>query len=286
MQQKNLRSPVTWFGGKGCFKKKLLPLLPPHTAYVEPFGGGASVLVAKEPVGIEVYNDLDQGLYCFFSVLSNPVLFPHFWSRVCNLPYSRELYDECKETWFGTRDPLERASRWFVVARQSFSGEFGCSWGSCISCSNNGRIETASSWQGIMKILPAIHQRLQRVQIENADFRDVIRRYDGPGYLCYCDPPYVTSTRRSGRYIHEMTDADHHDLVDLLLKYQGAAVLSGYPNVLYKPLEEAGWERLEFASHCTACGRTKATKHTLDSLKRIECVWLNPETIKRRKNAR
>jgi len=285
MQQKLLRSPVTWFGGKGCFRRKLYPLLPEHTAYVEPFGGGASVLIGKPPVDIEVYNDLDEGLFTFFQVVANPILFPHFWQRVCHLPYSRGLYEECRTTWFATHDPLERAVRWFVVARQSFSGEFGCSWGSCISVSNQGRIETTSSWQSIIRALPEIHARLQRVQIEHCEFRDCLTRYQGKGYLAYCDPPYVAATRKSGTYAHEMTDKDHRDLVEILLKYQGCVVLSGYPNDLYSPLETAGWSRLDFRSCCTACGRTKATAHKRSTLARTECVWMNPEAVSRRKKA-
>lgn len=198
------------------------------------------------------------------------------------LPVTSGTYGLCQNTWYATQDPLERAVRWYVVARQSFSGEFGCSWGSCISCSNAGKIETTSSWLSALKALPAIHERLQRVQIEHADFRDIVRRYQGPGYLCYCDPPYVASTRKSGSYAHEMNDQDHKDLVELLLQYNGAVVLSGYPNALYQPLENAGWKRLDFRSCCTACGRTKATAHKRATLARTECVWMNPEAIRRR----
>jgi DNA adenine methylase len=283
MKLKPLRSPITWFGGKGCFRRKLYPLLPDHQAYVEPFGGGGSVLIGKAPAAIEVYNDLDEGLHHFFTVLANPILFPHFWSRVTMLPYSRELYNDCLTTWYASQDPLERAVRWFVVARQSFSGEFGCAWGSCVSSSSQGRIQTAAGWQSILRDLPQIHQRLQRVQIEHCDFRDCLKRYQGPGYLAYCDPPYVASSRKGGSYAHEMTDIDHRDLVTLLLDYRGAVVLSGYPNAIYAPLEAAGWKRLNFRACCTACGRTAATKHLKAELVRTECVWLNQEAIKRRR---
>lgn len=63
---KRLRSPIRWLGGKGLIVAKLLPLIPPHRIYVEPFGGGANLLLAKEPSLVEVYNDLDSGLVNFF----------------------------------------------------------------------------------------------------------------------------------------------------------------------------------------------------------------------------
>jgi len=281
MQERPVRSPIHWLGGKGCFRRKLMPLLPPHTAYVEPFGGGASVLLGKAPAKLETYNDVDRALFEFFSVLSSPVFFPPFWARVCALPYSRELYDECRDTWHGCRDIQERTWRWFVVARQSFSGNFGCSWGSCCSIGPTEMAATTSGWQSALQILPAVHQRLQRVQLECTDFRDCLTRYSGPGYLAYCDPPYVMSTRKSGRYNHEMTDDHHRALVEILLKYDGAVVLSGYRTALYQPLEDAGWPRLDIPSCCQVAGRTKATRHLTSEMKRTECVWRNPEAMRR-----
>lgn len=55
---------------------KLMPLK--HQEYVEVFGGGASLLFAKTPSPLEVYNDLDQGLVNFFRVLRDPETFERF----------------------------------------------------------------------------------------------------------------------------------------------------------------------------------------------------------------
>jgi len=280
-----LRSPIVWFGGKGCVgtRKRILDLLPPHEAYVEPFGGGGSILIGKPPARMETYNDLDGALVDFFRVMADPVLFPHFWSRAIMLPVSREYWHECLRTWEHTLDPLERVTRWFVVARQSFAGMFGSSWGTTIDPNSNSR---PWAWQSILADLPLIHQRLQRVQIENSDFRDILKRYRGPGYLAYRDPPYVQSTRRSGRYRHEMTDTDHRDLVDLLLNYDGAVVLSGYASDLYARLETAGWTRTEWQVVCSAAGRTtasglKGVGKCLAKQQRTESVWRNAECLRR-----
>ena len=61
-----LKSPLPWIGGKYYMVKDLLPLIPPHKTYVEPCGGMASLLLAKDPSPVEVYNDIDSGLVNFF----------------------------------------------------------------------------------------------------------------------------------------------------------------------------------------------------------------------------
>lgn len=58
---RDMRSPIWWFGGKGQMTSKLVKLIPEHQTYVEPFGGGASLLFAKYPSPVEVYNDIGEG---------------------------------------------------------------------------------------------------------------------------------------------------------------------------------------------------------------------------------
>jgi DNA adenine methylase len=64
--------------------------LPLHKIYVEVFGGAASVLLAKPPSQIEVYNDRDGALVNLFETLRNHPLL--FLERCEFLLYSRELY--------------------------------------------------------------------------------------------------------------------------------------------------------------------------------------------------
>lgn len=235
-----LRSPINWFGGKGNMVAKLLKFIPSHKIYVEVFGGGASLLFAKEPSPVEVYNDIDSGLVNFFRVLRDKDKFQEFYRKVCLTPYSREEYNYCRSTWEDCDDEVERAYRWFIVARMSFSGEFGHSWSFGVKFSRKGMASKCSSWLSIIDKLPDIHERIMRVQIEHKDFRDLIKTYDTKDTFFYLDPPYVPETRRSGKYKHEMTDKDHEDLVEILLTIKGKAMLSGYANIIYKRLEDAG----------------------------------------------
>ena len=66
---KMLNSPFKWVGGKSRIRKAIIPLLPPHTCYVEPFAGAAWVLFGKPLSDVEVLNDIDQELVNFFRVV-------------------------------------------------------------------------------------------------------------------------------------------------------------------------------------------------------------------------
>lgn len=276
-----MRSPIKWFGGKGNFTKKIVPILNniQHKFYCEPFGGGAAVMLAKPPVAVETYNDLDSGLYDFFTTLADPRAFDEFYRRVEALPYSRQLYNEARATWQNEQDKIKRVVLWYVVARQSFAGDFGSSWGTAVTTSARGRADTANNWLMAIDRLPQVHERLQRVQIENKPAIDCIAQYDTPDTLFYCDPPYILDTRSAGGYTHELTDDMHSELVDAILSVKGSVVLSGYNHPLYNRLEDNGYTRLDYETAAHSAPKTKGSKFkgkgsVLQHAKRIESVWI------------
>ena len=80
-------SPVKWFGGKAQLATRIVALLPEHHTYVEPFGGSAAVLLAKQPSPVEVLNDMDGDLVNFWFVLRD---YPaELERRLALTPYSR-----------------------------------------------------------------------------------------------------------------------------------------------------------------------------------------------------
>lgn len=68
-------------------------------------------------------------------------------------------------------------------------------------------------------------QRLQTVAVENKDFVELIKLYDKPDTLFYCDPPYV-STEDMYNDIGEFSKAQHIALCDLALNIQGKMIVS------------------------------------------------------------
>ena len=259
------RLPLKYYGGKQRFTKNLLKYIPEHQTYVEVFTGGAALFFAKPPSPIEVLNDLDSGLMNFFRVLRDPIKFRRFQFLIELTPFGREEFLFCKKHLNDSPDYVERARRFFVVARQSYGGDLNGGFAFSVDDSSRGMAKTVSAYLSAIEGLPEVAGRLRMAEIENDDFRAVIKRYDRPGTFFYLDPPYVHATRKTtGNYAHEMSDQDHEDLIDLCLNLKGTAMLSGYANPIYKPLEDAVWERHDFE---TAMGSGK-------SRDRVESVWL------------
>ena len=281
-----LSSPIQWFGGKGLLASKIIQFFPLHEVYVEPFGGGASCLLAKPPSQIEVYNDLDSGLVNFWRVVRDPEKFEQLYRKIALTPYSRQEFSDCLATWEGTEDVIERAFRWFIVARMSFSGAFGTganSWSHWVGMSRRSMAGAVSRYLSAIDWLPEVHKRLMRVQIEHQDFRTILKRYNSPVTLFYLDPPYVHGTRGAQRYDVELQDKDHEEMVDVCRQLKGKIVLSGYPNPLYQErLEDEGkWYRHDFTTSCYAAGRTKASGlqgefSATDNQARTESLWISP----------
>jgi DNA adenine methylase len=256
-----------YYGGKFSHLDFLLPLLPTtFTHFCEPFGGSAAVLINRPPAPVETYNDLDSEVVNFFCCLRDHK--DELIRLVSLTPFSREeLVKACRPE--ADLSMIERARRFFVRARQTRTGLAQTSsegrWAHCVLTSRAAMAGAVSRWLGSVEGLPQIVQRLQRVQIENAPASEVIRRYDSPGTLFYCDPPYPHEARGDSKaYGYEMTDREHEELADLLRSVKGAAAVSGYRCPLMDRLYR-DWIRVD--ANTRLCNSSKG--------ERTESVWVN-----------
>jgi DNA adenine methylase len=259
----SISSPITWHGGKSKLAAKIIQHFPEHHTYVEAFGGSAAVLLLKEPSKVEVYNDLDGSLVNLFRVLRNPGQFRKLSQALDHTLYSKSEFELAKEP---TKNPVEAARRFIVRQRQSYGGR-GERWSFCIADSHAGMSSAVARWRRGIQQLPFVHERFRHVQIEREDWRTILTRYDAPRTLHYIDPTYMPDTRIGGGYDHEMTVGDHRELIARLLASRSMVVLSGYNHRIYKPLEKAGWIRIDF--DVPAYSSDKRTRRT-------ECLWLSP----------
>lgn len=261
-----IRPPVKWHGGKRYLARRIIEQFPPHRIYLEPFGGGGSVLLNKSPVDVETYNDLDLRITRLFRVLRDEG--EEFAKRVRFIPYSQIEFEEARRYREDASD-LDKAVNDFVRWRQSFGGK-GQSWSFTTGRSRGGMAGDVNAWWTAIDLLPEIIERLRRVQIVCQPAVDAIRRFDHTEGLIYCDPPYVHGTRAKGGtdiYGVEMSDEDHRNLARALRECKSRVVLSGYPSDLYDELF-GDWRRIEFDIANHAAGGKRKTRER-------ECLWMS-----------
>jgi DNA adenine methylase len=263
---------IRYHGAKFRLAPWVLQHLPPHTCYVESFGGAAGVLMQKPRSYAEVYNDLDGDIVNLFRVLQDSVTRSELTERLVFTPYSRE---EFELSWLPCDEPVERARRTIIRAQMGF-GSAGATKGiTGFRIDTKRQYGTAQSlWAAYPEQLAEVGQRLNGVLIENRPAIEVITAHDGGHSLHYVDPPYVHDTRYKGAsrgryYKHEMDDEAHRGLLSILLELEGMVVLSGYPSALYSEMLP-GW-----TSYSTSA-RISASRGTAS---RTECIWLNPACI-------
>ena len=124
-----MKGPLKTHGGKHYLAQKIISLMPAHTHFVEPYAGGLAVLLAKECEGIsEVVNDLDGNFTNFWQVLREGGLFARFQRQVQSIPFSSVEWHKAKQGLDAAEDPVDRAVRFFVLCRQSMSGNTRNCW--------------------------------------------------------------------------------------------------------------------------------------------------------------
>jgi DNA adenine methylase len=258
---------IRYHGAKYRLASWIMQFFPPHRIYVEPFGGAAGVLLQKPRAYSEVYNDLDGDLVNFFRIMQNDRSRERLIDLLVMTPYAREEFDVA---WQPADDPIEQARRLIVRAQMGF-GSAGATKGTTgFRVDTKREYETAQhTWAQYPSSIEALGMRLTGVLIENRPAIQVIGQHDTAETLFYVDPPYVLDTRayrNNGAYRHEMSDADHLELISMLRSVQGMVVLSGYSSELYGDAL-ADWDRHTTTARISA-GRGTGLRE--------EVIWLNP----------
>jgi DNA adenine methylase len=257
-----------WYGGKYSHLDWLLPLLPKAYHYCEPFGGSAAVLLNREPSPVETYNDIDGEVVNFFRVLRDKP--EELIERLYLTPFSlKEFKRACALKGRNDLGDVERARLFFVRAEQVRIGLAQTAssgrWAWCKLTSRRSMAGAVSRWLNRIEALWLIAERLKRVQIENRDATEVIRRYDSPETLFYCDPPYPHEARGDPHaYGYEMTEEEHERLAEVLHSVKGMVALSSYFSPLMNRLY-GDWTRID-APVMTAHSVKKPRK---------ESLWIN-----------
>ncbi len=194
-----MRSPISWQGGKGKMRKKLISMFPPSfICYCEAMVGGAWVLFTL-PKGIaktEYINDIDDDLITFWRVVRD--YNKEFIESFKYTPKSRTVFYQYRDKYVKKdyANDIERAHIFFYLCKMGFGSRMrGPTFGTSS--------ERASSlnYRTLPRIIDKAWERLQDVMIDNKEYPEFVAERDKDTTHFFFDPPYYdTAGYNSGTW--------------------------------------------------------------------------------------
>jgi len=187
-------SPVfKWGGGKRQLLDNILPLIPPHTRYYEPFIGGAAVLLGLQPE-YAVINDFNAELINVYKVIRDYPeeligrLQEHKDNNSVDYFYEVRSWDRDPEVYDALTE-IEKAARTIYLNRTCFNGLYRVNKQGYFNtpCGKYKNPEIVNAER-----IRAIHTYLtsNRIDIRCGDYKDALK-YIRAGAFVYFDPPYM-----------------------------------------------------------------------------------------------
>lgn len=234
-----MESPITYYGGKKSMLNIILPMIPAHSIYCEPFFGGGAVFFAKMPVSVEIINDINGNVVNFYRIMQNN--FTELQKEIRCTLHSRTLYNQAKDIY---RNPsmyseIKRAWAFWTLANQGFGGAMNSSW----SYDNGSNSVPKKLQRKRTNFTIQYAARLETTQIESIDAVRLIRLRDSENTFFYCDPPYFNANM--GHY-SGYTEDNYKNLLTALAEINGRFLLSSYPSLLLSQyIAQYGWHSIE-----------------------------------------
>jgi DNA adenine methylase len=235
----HLKTPISYYGGKQNLVTTILPMIPEHHLYCEPFCGGAAVFWGKQPSDVEIINDLNTEVINFYEVVQKE--FEPLWEMVQATLHSRRLHEDAEVMY---KHPhlftnVERAWAFWVQTSQSFSSNICAGWGYArLKSTCEKKVHNAKD-----RFKEVFKERLKYVQIECKNGLGVIASRDTETSFFYVDPPYPNAAQ--GHYSGYRME-DFTQLLDVLKSIKGKFLLSSYDyDVLTDYTEAHGWHQLK-----------------------------------------
>lgn len=231
------KAPITYYGGKQRIAQMILPYIPEHRIYCEPFFGGGAVFFAKNPSYLEIINDHNENLINFYEQCQTN--FEKLATAIGNTLHSESQYRHAVAIYNGLQpaDVLTRAVSTWIVFNQSWNSTARAGWKFDIGTSGSHIAKTLAHAR--RNFCPWLKKRLQYVQISCRDALQVIKERDSIDTFFYLDPPYPGTNQ--GHY-SGYTWENLEELLTLLTAVKGKFMLSNYPSeMISKYSEENNW---------------------------------------------
>ncbi len=212
-----IKSPLRYPGGKSKAINQICEYLPESfSEFREPFVGGGSVFIYLRQKFPELkiwINDLNSELFLFWKFAQSDIAQLVKEIRHIKVKYTdgKLLFLELTSVDVNTLSDLERAIRFFVLNRITFSGTVesgGFSQEAFHKRFTDSSIERLEKLENILS---------KNVQITNLDYSNLLKTA-GEDVFFFLDPPYFIATKSKlyGKDGHLHTYFEHQRFAELL----------------------------------------------------------------------
>ncbi len=252
--QAQLKTVISYYGGKQQLLPKILPLIPEHSIYTEAFFGGGSVFFGKKPAKIEAINDANKMVVNFYKVAKRN--FKKLKIEIDDTLYSEEQFIQARSIYRNSseeqQDNVIKAWSLFVLSHQTFLHILDNTW-------NYSRTRNVALTFANKKALfdERYIKRLENTQIFCRDALKVLRNMDAPDAFHFIDPPYIDTDQGhySGYGIEQF-----ENLLLTAEQLEGRFLLTSFPSqILTDYASKNGWYQIEFEMHKPAA-RTEGVR--------------------------
>jgi len=247
-----IKSPIVYYGGKTHMLKYILPLIPSHKTYVEPFCGGAAVFFAKQPSKVEILNDKNLFLMIFYEMAKTKA--NELLAKVDLLLHHEAIYKKYKDLYkkhknlmykqptelkINENDKLEIAIMVWYLSNLCYNSEIGA--GFAFSKEQN----LAKNTQSKKNILQQSIHRIENCQLFTRDALEIIDMFDSRETFFFVDPPYISADQ--GHY-EGYTNEMFIDLLNKLQNIKGKFMLTSYDEeILNKYTTKNKWSQVKIS---------------------------------------
>ncbi|MBS1941368.1 MAG: DNA adenine methylase [Bacteroidetes bacterium] len=192
-------------GNKRRMAKRILPFIPPHRHWIEPFFGAGGLFFAKPKAQRNIVNDLDGEVYNLFCVVQDR---HHELAEAwAGTPIHDDLWNDWKKN--APTHPVWRAVRFLYQSNYGYMGK-----------PQTLRLNLKNTKRNLQDRIQATREALYDVEFTNCDFRTMLGRIplspaERREAFVYADPPYLGTNNNYGEAA-KWSEQDMRDLMHLL----------------------------------------------------------------------
>lgn len=259
-----MKTPISYYGGKQNMAKHILPLIPKHIQYVEPFMGGGAIFWAKPKSQHEVINDFDNRVMNFWTVLRDD--FEALQYKIQGTLHSEYMYRQVQDMLRAGYEKTDRVSfawAFWVKANMGFASStritVGFAFGNTSSCSRKTTAKRESFFEDF-------YLRIKDVEIFNRDAINLIKLKDDQDTFFYFDSPYPESDCDP----YKDQKMVYYRLLEILPTIKAKWLMSSYPSEQLTQLrKDHGWKYKDTKQALAVSGKHNAGKF------KTECLTYN-----------